>query len=56
MWYFQVKLVRLVGIMLIVFVKEEHVDHIFDVMAEHVATGLMGVMVSTCIAETWNTV
>ena len=32
--------------MLIVFIKEEHVNHLYDVMAEYVATGIMGMFVS----------
>ena len=38
---------RIVGIMLIVFIKKEHTDHLFDVMGATVGTGLMGMMVST---------
>ena len=37
---------RIVGIMLIVFIKEEHTNHLFDVMGATVGTGLMGMMVS----------
>lgn len=43
---FQVKLIRLVGIMLLLYVKEEHAAHISEVGAETVGTGIMGRMVS----------
>ncbi len=44
----QVRLVRLVGIMLIVFVKKEHEERLYDILSSHVATGLMGMMVRHC--------
>lgn len=43
----QVKLVRLVGIMLLMYVKAEHAAHISEVEAECVGTGVMGRMVRT---------
>ena len=39
------KTIRLVGILLIVFVKNEHLDYVSKVDAETVATGIMGLMV-----------
>ncbi len=48
----QVKLVRLVGIMLLFYVKAEHAAHISEVEAETVGTGVMGRMVSgVCFYE-----
>uniref|UniRef100_A0A4W4HIE5 phosphoinositide 5-phosphatase n=1 Tax=Electrophorus electricus TaxID=8005 RepID=A0A4W4HIE5_ELEEL len=42
--YALVKLVRLVGIMLLFYVKKEHAKHISEVEAEAVGTGIMGRM------------
>ncbi|KAM4735686.1 type II inositol 1,4,5-trisphosphate 5-phosphatase isoform 2-T2 [Anableps anableps] len=42
--YALVKLIRLVGIMLIFYVKEEHAEFISDLDAETVGTGIMGRM------------
>lgn len=44
---FQVKLVRLVGLMLLLYVKAEHALNISEVEAEAVGTGVMGKMVRT---------
>lgn len=52
----QVKLIRLVGIMLLLYVKQEHAAHISEVEAETVGTGIMGRMVrfwSVCLAHRW---
>ncbi|XP_066538323.1 type II inositol 1,4,5-trisphosphate 5-phosphatase isoform X2 [Hoplias malabaricus] len=42
--YALVKLVRLVGIMLLFYVKNEHAEHISEMEAETVGTGIMGRM------------
>ncbi|XP_030637795.1 type II inositol 1,4,5-trisphosphate 5-phosphatase isoform X2 [Chanos chanos] len=42
--YALVKLVRLVGIMLLMYVKEQHAKHIAELEAETVGTGIMGRM------------
>ncbi|XP_060783682.1 inositol polyphosphate 5-phosphatase OCRL [Neoarius graeffei] len=42
--YIQVRLIRLVGMMLVVFVKKEHKTHISEIAAETVGTGLMNKM------------
>lgn len=42
--YKKVKLVRLVGMMLIVYAKETHMSYIGNVSAEYVGTGIMGML------------
>ncbi|XP_064627898.1 type II inositol 1,4,5-trisphosphate 5-phosphatase-like isoform X2 [Lineus longissimus] len=42
--YRKVRLIRLVGIMLVVFIKDDLVAHINDIDAAYVGTGIMGVM------------
>ena len=41
----QVKTIRLVGILLLVFVKNKYLPYVSQVDAETVATGIMGLMV-----------
>lgn len=43
--YIQVKLVRLVGMMLIVYIRQELRDQLRDVVGEQIGTGLLGRMV-----------
>ena len=47
----QVKLIRLVGIMLLLYVKQEHAAYISEVEAETVGTGIMGRMVSSWLVQ-----
>ncbi|KAM9741824.1 inositol polyphosphate 5-phosphatase OCRL isoform 2-T2 [Menidia menidia] len=42
--YKRIRIIRLVGMMLVVFVKKIHKNHIKEVAAEHVGTGIMGKM------------
>lgn len=42
----QVKLVRLVGVMLVVYIKEKLSHKVQIIDSDYVATGIMGIMVS----------
>lgn len=42
--YRRVRMIRLVGMMLVVYVKKTHLNQIKEVAAEHVGTGIMGKM------------
>lgn len=42
--YKRIRIIRLVGMMLVVYVKKIHKNHIKDIAAEHVGTGIMGKM------------
>ncbi|KAK1804447.1 hypothetical protein P4O66_020032 [Electrophorus voltai] len=49
--YKRARIIRLVGMMLVVFVKKEHVSHIREVAAECVGTGLMNKMVRLFVTD-----
>lgn len=46
----QVKTIRLVGILLLVFVEKKHLPHVSEVDASTVATGIMGLMVRSVVS------
>lgn len=43
--YRKISLVRLVGMMLIVFVKNQHIEHVKNIATDTVGTGIMGKLV-----------
>ena len=43
----QVKQIRLVGMLLVVYVRNKHMDFVQEAEAQVAGTGLMGMMVST---------
>ena len=45
----QVKSVRLVGVLLIVYIKDVHVGHVSLIDSDTVPTGILGIMVSCVI-------
>ena len=49
--YCRIALVRLVGMMLIVFVQETHERHVRNVVTDTVGTGIMGRMVSCLVYD-----